>query len=97
MRDIKEVLFGQDYRDKYTRFTEELDNINAKYVDYFDSRRSKLCPEEKDSLGLHYWIINQFGTLTFGFLPESDIGENIKIECMNLFDKIFKEDSDSKS
>lgn len=97
MKSIKEVLFNPDYNDKYTRFTEELDSVNSKYKEYFDSRENKLFPEEKDSLALHYWMVNQYGTLTFGFLPESDIDENIKIECVNLFNRIFHDKLDTAS
>ena len=97
MKSIQEVLFNSDYNDKYTRFTEELDSLNSKYTEYFDSRENKLFPEQKDSLALHYWMVNQYGTLTFGFLPESDIDENIKIECVNLFNRIFHYKLDTAS
>lgn len=97
MKSIKEVLFNPDFNDKYREFIGELDSINSKYKKYFDSRDSKHFPEEKDSLVLHYWMVNQYGTLTFGFLQESDIDENIKDECMNLFNRIFHDKSDTDS
>ena len=93
MKDINEVVFGHYYNEKYRRFTAELNIINSKFEHYFNSRKSKISHEEKDCLAYHYWMVNQFGTLTFGFLPESDIDEKIKRECVNLFDKIFHDKS----
>ncbi|WP_396171733.1 hypothetical protein [Flavobacterium sp.] len=95
MKNIEEVLYNPDFNEKQKKFNEGLDNINSKYKEYFDARKSKQFPKEKDSLALHYWIINQYGNLTFGFLPESDIDENIKKESVNLFHEIFHDKTDT--
>ena len=91
MKKIEEILFAADFKDKYKMFIEGLESVNSKYKRYFDSRKSKLSTDEKDNLNLHYWIINQHGNLTFGFLPDSDIDENIKSECVYLFNRIFND------
>lgn len=89
MKTIEEILYSDDFNQKFELFKQGLEEINSKYAEYFQLRKQKDFPNEQDNLHLHYWIINQFGRMTFGFLPESDLDEEIKTECNNLFNSVF--------
>ena len=89
MKDIKEVLYGKDYADKHNDFMNALNKIEENHIDFFKERPARNQYGDHDRLHNHYGMINQYGTLTFGIMGDSELPEDIKNECMNAFNSIW--------
>lgn len=88
MKDIKEVIYGKDYSDKYKEFIDVLGQIEEKHIDFFKERPARNEYGKHDRLHNHYGMITEFGTLTFS-VGDSELPANIQNECVDAFNSIF--------
>ncbi len=89
MNDFDELLYGKSFSDKKKCFEKDLLAIEEKYKNFFESRKAKYPGDKHDRLHNHYFSkIDRFN-ISFGFEKESDLPEEIKIECNNLLKKYF--------
>ncbi|MDI5894713.1 hypothetical protein [Flavobacterium algoritolerans] len=88
--DETELFYGNKGAPKMKRLKEGLQKIENKHSEYFEERNSPLSIEKHDRLHNHYDMNTNPNGVFFGIKPGSDLKEEIKIECQNLFNKIFK-------
>ncbi|MFB3389868.1 hypothetical protein [Flavobacterium sp. LAR06] len=88
--NLKELFYGEKGAPKMERLTEGLKQIENKHSEYFEGRKSALSSEKNDRLHNHYDMNTNPHGVNFGFRVESDLKEEIKIECQNLFKEIFE-------
>lgn len=87
--DLNKVFYGEDAAEKLRQFKEGMLDIEKKNLDYFDNRSSKNDIEKKDRLHNHYLMTVNTRGITFGFINNSDLDEEIKTSCFKLFNSIF--------
>lgn len=88
--NVKELFYGDNGAPKMERLIEGLKEIENKHSEYFEGRKSILSFEKHDRLYNHYDMNTNPLGVNFGFRVESDLKEEIKIECQSLFNEIFE-------
>jgi len=89
-KNLQKFIFGADHADKLELFDRGLEQIEIKYPTFFNERKARLFPDEQDKLGFHYIMTFDRYNIVFGFLESSDLPHDIKQECVELFNTIFK-------
>lgn len=84
--DLNELFFGSDASDKINRLNEGLLLIEKQHLGYFKNR---LIDSNEDRLHNHYIIITNSHGISINFLHDSDLDQNIKSSCIDLFNSIF--------
>lgn len=87
---LKEIFYGKNGASKMEILTEGLKQIENKHSEYFEGRKSTLSFEKHDRLHNHYDMNTNPHGVNFGFRVESDLQDEIRIECQNLFNDIFE-------
>lgn len=91
LKDIKEVLYGKETAAIINKFHDGLLLIEKNHTDYFSSRKSNRDKEKADRLHNHYMTYNNGRNYSFGFTKDSDLDNSIRLECIALFNEIFKQ------
>lgn len=68
---------------------EAFNKIEEKHLSYFKNRPSKFSIDDHDRLKRHYIIYETANKITFAFDPETDLPENIKTECTEVYISLF--------
>lgn len=89
IEDLNKLFYGNEAGEKIKKFKDGLIEIEDKYFEYFNSRTPKNEFDKIDKLHNHYMTNTDLNGITFKFLSDSDLDENIRIECEDLFKKIF--------
>jgi hypothetical protein len=87
--DFDELVYGDKGAPKMRRLKKGLQEIENNHLEYFEERTSPLSFEENDRLHNHYNITSNPHGVYFAIKPESDLPEEIKVKCQNLFNEIF--------
>jgi hypothetical protein len=90
MRDISEFIYGEEYVEKNKAFEAEMENIEERHAEFFNSRPPRNETEEHDRLHNHYALRTASGQVQFHFNEGSDLPANIKQECKDAFHRIWK-------
>ncbi len=88
-KKLDESCFGSDAAEKINKLTIGLLVIEEKHIKYFEERLPKYSIDKCDKLQNHYITATNQEGITFAFLNKSDLDENIRIECIELFNEIF--------
>lgn len=89
IEDLNKLFYGNEAGEKIKKFKEGLIEIEDKYFEYFNNRTPKNEFDKIDKLHNHYITKTDLNGYTFIFLPDSDLEKSIRIECNELFKKIF--------
>lgn len=91
MSTFTEQLYGKDFVQKLANFESELLKVEAKHVEWFKSRESKYPNQKHDTIKNHYALAYSQNdpTIRFGFMPDSDLPDNIRKECNEVFSYHF--------
>ena len=87
--NLDELFFGSEAAEKINKLKTGLLAIEEKHNSYFEEKSAKFTKEEHDRLHNHYLTITNSGGITFGFTKDSDLDEDIRKECIELFNGIF--------
>ena len=87
--NLNELFYGTEAAEKINNLKNGLLEIEEKHQKYFEERKGKFSKDECDKLHNHYITITNSGGITFGFTNDSDLDENIRKECIELFNGIF--------
>lgn len=87
--DLNKIIYGGDASEKITLLKNKLLVVEQKHIEYFTKRQSRLNSDEFDRLHNHYITITDSSGIKFGFIVESDLEDSIKIECIDIFNKVF--------
>lgn len=90
MVGISEFIYGEEYAEKNRAFEEELLRIEAEHADFFKSRPPQNETEKHDRLHNHYALRTAGGQVSFKFNEGSDLPEDLKRECTEVFHRIWK-------
>ena len=90
MSNISEFIYGDEYTEKNQAFEDEMTALEEKHLDYFKNRPSQIETEEHDCLRNHYNIRTASGQVSFRFNEGSDLPEDIRAECTQVFHRIWK-------
>lgn len=85
----KELFYGENGAPKMKQLKQGLIDIENKHLEYFKEKKSTLSFDKHDRLHNHYIMNTNPLGVHFGFMADSDLKEEIKNECQNLFNKIF--------
>jgi hypothetical protein len=89
--EMMRFMFGDKYADNRIKFDEAVEEIEKKYLDYFEARPTEKQGFKHDKLKFHFSIEdNPSGKHTFGFFNTSDLRHDIKNEVMSLYRTIFE-------
>jgi hypothetical protein len=80
----------EDYETQMDRFADALVQIQQRHNYWFESRHGEFEKQEHDTIGNHVTISFQYPNLIFGYWADSQLPENIRLECNACFDEIFK-------
>jgi hypothetical protein len=89
-KDFDTNFYGSEYVRRKTGFKNELDKIEDRHREYFQSRPGHLQDQKHDQLSNH-WLMTYDGRgrATFGFRDSSDLRQDIQEECKSAFLKWF--------
>ena len=87
--NLDELFYGNEAAEKIGKLKTGLIEIEKKHIDYFEKREGKFNKDDYDRLHNHYITITNPGGITFGFTTDSDLDEDIRKECIELFNGIF--------
>ncbi len=85
--DLNKLFYGNDAAEKINKLKEGLIIIEKENSEYFENRVAK--NKEKDRLHNHYLTITNAQGISFNFIAESDLDNDIRISCHKLFNDIF--------
>lgn len=86
--DFDELFHGKTIADKAKLFKAELEEINIRYKDFFEKRKSPFPEEECDNIFNHCITYTSQGSVSFNFTDE-ELPEHIKTDCINAFKKVY--------
>lgn len=75
--------------EKINQFNLKSDEIENKYLKYFQSRNSKINTDNHDRLHNHYIIRSDNDSIYFFWHQDSDLDYEIKKELRDAFDLLF--------
>ena len=90
MGNISEFIYGEEYAEKNKAFSEEMSNLEERHAAFFKNRKPVNETEEHDRLHNHYALRTASGQVSFNFSHGSDLPEDIRQECVEVFHRIWK-------
>jgi len=87
--NLNELIFGSEAAEKINMLETGLLEIEENHQNYFEEKKGKFSKDECDKLHNHYITTTNSGVITFEFIKDSDLHENIRKECIKLFNGIF--------
>ena len=72
-------------------FQEALNDIQAKYYYWFESRHGVHINQEHDVIKNHILLdYKEYNNVLMGYIPSSELPPNIRAECNEAFESIFR-------
>ncbi|QIA06442.1 hypothetical protein [Draconibacterium halophilum] len=83
-------MLQSPYEQKSEEFKEKLLEVEKKHIKYFEERDPVFESDgERDHLHNHWVLWTQSDRVKFGFAHNSDLPDEIKKDCIDVFDQVF--------
>ena len=92
MSHFENYVYGEEYVNRKEAFESEIqvtENKNKTVFEFKESFASHLS--KYDKLNYHFRTIINFPFVTFAWVENTDLPEDIKKECLDVFTKYFSE------
>ncbi|MBN2640005.1 MAG: hypothetical protein JXR65_13065 [Bacteroidales bacterium] len=78
------------YKEKHEELIQKLLQVEAKHIEFFENREPQFESDgNRDHLHNHWLLWTESHLVKFGFAQGSDLPENIRQECIKVFDEVF--------
>lgn len=90
MGEFIRKVFGDDHQDRTDVFDAQIDIINKKYADYFESRPPKYLDKDKHDKAQNYYVTQHNGHASRIVIIDEALREDIKREIIHAYELCFK-------
>lgn len=87
--NLQELMFGPSVAAKLRELNAALQELEDKHWRYFERRNSTISQEVSDRLHNHYILNFNSDGILFFLLPDSELDNQIKADCLHTVEKII--------
>ena len=86
---LSSLIYGKHFDESIERFKSELLFIEEQFIGWFENRKPQKAGEMHGRLH-HYYTFNwEFGQISFKFIEDCELPEEIQVLCLQAFYRNF--------
>ena len=87
--NLSDFLYSEHFKGNVNNFMIELKTIEQRHIDWFKNREKKEKGKLHDRLPHHYVLHWNLGKISFKFIDNCELPDEIQGECMEAFYRNF--------